>query len=44
MSARIRRLLVLAATTTGLIAATAGPAAAGLNFSNHCPPATGRAG
>lgn len=33
----IRRLLVVLATTAGLAAATAGPAAAGLSF-NHCHP------
>jgi hypothetical protein len=36
MTIRIRRALLLLAASTGMIAATTLPAAAGLNFSNHC--------
>ena len=35
-----RRLTVLITVTAGVAAATAGPAAAGINFSNHCEPGT----
>ena len=41
VTTRIRQFAVTAGVTVGLIAATAGPAAAGLTFANHCPP-TGR--
>ncbi len=39
-----RRLLVLTATTLGVVAATAGPAAAGMILTNHCEPSTLPAG
>jgi hypothetical protein len=38
MTRTVRRVVVLLATTLGLIAAAAGPAAAGFNLSNHCEP------
>ena len=41
---RIRRIAVTAGVTVGLIATTAGPAAAGLFLSNHCPPPPDHAG
>jgi hypothetical protein len=36
----VRRMITALAVATGLIAASAGPAAAGLNFANHCPSPT----
>jgi hypothetical protein len=42
VTTRIRRLAVTVGVTAGLIAASAGPAAAGINLGNHRPPA-GRA-
>ena len=38
MSTVARRLIVLFTVSVGLTAATAGPAAAGVNFGNHCEP------
>jgi len=38
MTRTVPRAAVLIATTLGLIAAAAGPAAAGLNLGNHCEP------
>lgn len=33
-----RRTLILLATTVGLVAATSGPASAGMVLNNHCSP------
>lgn len=38
MFAFVRRTLILLGITTGLVAAAAGPAAAGLALNNHCRP------
>jgi hypothetical protein len=43
VTTRIRRLAVTAGVTVGLVATTAGPAAAGLMLGNHCPPPAVRA-
>jgi hypothetical protein len=43
VTTRIRQLIATAGVTVGLIAATVGPAAAGVRLGNHCPPA-GRVG
>jgi hypothetical protein len=34
----VRRVITALAVVTGLIAASGGPASAGLNLANHCPP------
>jgi hypothetical protein len=36
----VRRVVTALAVVTGLISASAGPASAGLNLANHCPPPT----
>ena len=41
MSRIVRRIVVALAAATGLAAATAGPAAAGLVLNNHARPVTG---
>jgi hypothetical protein len=38
MITKIRRIALLLATSTGIIAATAATAHAGLNLGNHCEP------
>jgi hypothetical protein len=38
MTTKVRRILLILATSTGLIAATTIPAHAGLLLNNHCEP------
>jgi hypothetical protein len=38
MTATIRRILLTISVAAGLVAAAAGPAAAGINLGNHCEP------
>jgi hypothetical protein len=42
MKTHIRRLVLIVATSSGIITATTLAAHAGLNFSNHCEPRHGQ--